>query len=73
MNLNYNNTPNSPCTPCSTECKDVVSTSCITYSGTASTCQSYMDIDTDMSMNTVIQTLMAKICDLNTRLEALEP
>ena len=73
MSNNCNPTPNDPCSSQCSECKDIVTSNCLLYVGTASTCQSYMDIDTDTSMTVVIQTLMAKICDLNERLEALEP
>lgn len=65
-------TENSPCSPCDTECPmGIWKTGCITYTGTTQTCTG-LTITNGDSMNELITTLVTKICDLETRLAALE-
>lgn len=72
--MTYNNcspTENSPCTPCSTECKDIYSSNCVKYVGTTETCTG-LTVTTNDYLTTIIQDLVTKICELETRLAALE-
>lgn len=73
MSNNCQPSPNDPCGNCQTACKDFYLTECIIYSGASSTCLSDLDVVTNTNLNLVIETLMAKLCELEERILALEP
>lgn len=63
---------NSPCIGCEDGCINVVLSGCVKYKGDDSLCIGYLDIETDDNLTSVIEALMAAICDLNSRVTALE-
>lgn len=63
---------NAPCGNCA-GCKDVFLSSCLQYDGTPSACLSYINVNTNDKLTTIIESLLASICDLNARVNPTVP